>query len=99
MTELVATLSECGFISLTLSCYQGVRASVSPEMEILGSASPPQLNSLQSLVKWWFSPQALTLGMPYPSCMSANFVCPGRIVIRPNKAVCLVPVNLLSTSR
>ena len=42
--------------------------------EILGSTSPLNLNSLRYLSQRWFSPQALTLGMPYPSCSIANCV-------------------------
>ncbi len=37
---------------------------------ILGSASPLRLGSLRYLTQRWFSPQALTSGMPYRSCIA-----------------------------
>jgi hypothetical protein len=43
-------------------------------MRILGSTSPLRLGSLRYLTQRWFSPQALTSGMPYRSCIAAKFV-------------------------
>jgi hypothetical protein len=37
---------------------------------ILGSMRPLKLGSLRYLAQRWDSPQALTLGMPYPSCIA-----------------------------
>ncbi|MHC5724351.1 MAG: hypothetical protein ACYTXY_09380 [Nostoc sp.] len=37
---------------------------------ILGSTKPLNLESLRHLDQRWDSPQALTLGMPYPSCIA-----------------------------
>ncbi|MFW9257153.1 CHAT domain-containing protein [Nostoc sp. CALU 546] len=37
---------------------------------ILGSTRPLKLSSLRYLAQRWDSPQALTLGMPYPSCIA-----------------------------
>jgi hypothetical protein len=39
---------------------------------ILGSTRPLKLGSLRYLAQRWDSPQALTLGMPYPSCIAAS---------------------------
>jgi protein-tyrosine-phosphatase len=41
---------------------------------ILGSASPLSLNPLRYLDQRWFSPQALTFGLPDHSCITAKFV-------------------------
>ncbi len=41
---------------------------------ILGSTRPLKLSSLRYLAQRWDSPQALTLGMPYPSCIAASSV-------------------------
>ncbi|MBD0387734.1 MAG: hypothetical protein ICV54_14760 [Nostoc sp. C3-bin3] len=41
---------------------------------ILGSTSPLNLDPLRYLGQRWFSPQTLTFGMPYRSCITAKFV-------------------------
>jgi hypothetical protein len=64
---------------------------------ILGSTRPLKLGSLRYLAQRWDSPQALTLGMPYPSCIAANPVYfetnSFKILSR------LAPMNLLPTAR
>ncbi len=60
--------------------------------EILGSASPLNLDSLRYLSQRWFSPQALTLGMPYPSCLNGKF-CLSLNAVR------LVPRKILPSPR
>ncbi|WP_242045486.1 MULTISPECIES: group I intron-associated PD-(D/E)XK endonuclease [unclassified Calothrix] len=45
--------------------------------EILGSTSPLKLDPLRYLKKRWFSPQALTSGMPYRSCITKAVRCSG----------------------
>jgi hypothetical protein len=43
-------------------------------VRILGSTSPLNLDSLRYLSQRWFSPQALTFGLPDHSCTTAIFV-------------------------
>ncbi len=58
---------------------------------------PLKLSSLRYLVQRWDSPQALTLGMPYPSCITAS---PVYFETNSFKNLSrLAPINLLPTAR
>ncbi len=73
---------------------QGIRLDTpQPKgMRILGSTSPLSLDPSRYLGQRWFSPQALTFGLPDHSCTKCK-------ICLPFSAVRLVPMNLLPTSR
>ncbi len=57
----------------------------SKDTEILGSTSPLRLDPLRYLTQRWFSPQALTFGMPYRSWIAPRICLLG--------AYCYIPVK------